>query len=81
MFSLRKRGKAPYERALRSFVPGDALSIETLALQHNESVRAIRSLQDQIANLINQDRELVGRVDVIEGKPDSVRGNLRAVNR
>lgn len=59
---------------LARFIPGHVLDAESLAAQHNEAERVIRSLQARVAELEGSLRDIVGRVDMVEGKPNSTNG-------
>lgn len=74
----RKAGATPWlinAGELARFQPGMVIDGESLAAQHNEAERVMRSLQARLASLEDEHRELVGAVDELRGRANSTSGD------
>lgn len=73
----RRAGQIPSRllERLSAFTTGDPIGTEVLAEQHNQSVRAIQSLQRRMEIFETENRVTVGRIDTLEGLPNSTMGD------
>ena len=55
--------------------PRDQASVELLVAHHNEVVRSLDGALRQLEIMTQLQRELSGRVDELEGKPNSTMGD------
>jgi len=66
---------------LGQIAPNEFVDLEALVMHHNLSVRAIESLQITVAELVGQDRDMIGRIDALEGNPNSTVGDPIEIHR